>query len=144
MFYAAAFFFAGRFRFYKSIRRLMLHLSIVFSYCFFMLFALYDPVWFILKQEWLVTGTAFLISVSFEKQMLIRLITFLAGMCQGELLYWLMIHHLYDVAFVGSYLWLSCSAVGIVALYGFSQLESLKKQITQRMKNTGKGVTKMS
>lgn len=144
LFYATAFFIAGRYRFYKNVRSVILHLSIVFSYCFFMLFALYDPIWFILKPEWLVTGVTLIIAVSFEKNLLVRLGTFLAGMCQGELLYWLIIHRIYDEAIIGSYIWLSCSSVGIVALYGVSQFESLKKQISQRMKNMGKGVSKMS
>lgn len=144
MFYAAAFIISGHCRFYKSVRSLLLHLSIVFSYGFFMLFALYDPIWFILKPEWLVTGVALIISLTFEKKLIFRLGAFLAGMCQGELLYWLIIHHIYDKAIIGSYAWLSCSAVGIVTLYGVSQFESLKKQISQRIKNTGKGVSKMS
>ncbi|MEC0830142.1 hypothetical protein P8917_16635, partial [Bacillus atrophaeus] len=54
MFYTTACAFGGYLGMYKRLRYIVLHMTLVFAYAFVFLFALYDPVWFIIEPEWVV------------------------------------------------------------------------------------------
>ncbi|MEC1260514.1 hypothetical protein P9D34_08665 [Bacillus swezeyi] len=144
LFYTGAYWLNGYLSIYKSVRRLLLHLAMVFAYGFLFLFALYDPVWFILKPEWLIIMLFVIMTAAFEKSFASRLALFVLGMCQGELLYSLIIRKLYGDIVVGGFSWLSMCSAGIVLIYGMSQCERLVHQIHQIWKRLNKGATKMS
>ncbi|MFN2745575.1 MULTISPECIES: YphA family membrane protein [Bacillus] len=144
LFFTGALIMGGYQSIHKSIKRLFLHLAMVFAYGFLFLFALYDPVWFILKPEWLIIVLFMIMTAAFEKSFASRLALFVLGMCQGELLYSLIIRKLYGDIVVGGYTWLSMCSAGIVLVYGISQYERLVQQIHQKWKRLNKGATKMS
>lgn len=144
LFYAGAYMLGGYAAIHKNMRCLLLHLSMVFAYGFLFLFALYDPVWFILKPEWLIIILFVIMTAAFEKSFVNRLALFVLGMCQGEMLYSLIIRKLYEGMVVGGYSWLSMCSAGIVLLYGVSQYERLVHQVHQKWKRLNKGATKMS
>ncbi len=83
-FYIGAFMLCGYLRLHKSVKRLLLHLSMVSAYGFLFLFALYDPVWFILKPEWLTIILFVIMTTAFERSFAARLGMFVLGACQGS------------------------------------------------------------
>ncbi|MFC1287772.1 hypothetical protein ABE057_05160 [Bacillus paralicheniformis] len=143
-FYIGAFMLCGYLRLHKSIKRLLLHLSMVSAYGFLFLFALYDPVWFILKPEWLIIILFVIMTAAFERSFAARLGLFVLGACQGELLYTFVIRKLYGDIAAGGYSWLSMCAAGIVLVYGISQYERLMHQFYHKWKRLNKGAAKMS
>ncbi|ASB88689.1 hypothetical protein OZL92_04355 [Bacillus sonorensis] len=144
LFYAGAYLLGGYAALHRSIKRLLLHLSMVSAYGFLFLFALYDPVWFILKPEWLIIILFVIMTLTFEKSFINRLALMVLGMCHGELLYSLIIRKFHEGLVAGGYSWLSMCSAGIVLLYGVSQYERLVQQIHQKWKRLNKGATKMS
>ncbi|NPC92780.1 hypothetical protein HOO54_11205 [Bacillus sp. WMMC1349] len=144
LFYTGGYVLGGYFSLYKSIRRLFIHLTMVFAYGFVFLFALYDPVWFILKPEWLIIMLFVMLTVAFEKRFVNRLVMFTLGMCQGEFLYALVLKKIYADVMVGGFTWLSMCSGGVVLIWGISQYEQLMQYIYQKRKRINKGATKMS
>ncbi|KXZ21996.1 hypothetical protein AXI59_12130 [Bacillus nakamurai] len=144
MFFAAAFVYAGRLGMHKQLRYIVIHLTTAAAYGFIFLFALYDPVWFIIKPEWAAVILLTVIMVSVEGRFPERLCLFVLGMCQGELLYSMVIHKIAGAATVGDYPWLSGCSAGAVLLVGLTTYEQLVARISAKSKKTGKGATKMS
>ncbi|QQD80514.1 hypothetical protein JD965_11255 [Bacillus siamensis] len=144
MFFAAAFVYAGSLGMHKRLRNVLIHLTAAAAYSFIFLFALYDPVWFIIKPEWAAVILLTVITVSVEGRFPERLCLFVLGMCQGELLYSAVIHKIAGAAAVGGYQWLSGCSAGVILLIGLTTYEQLAARISQKSKKQGKGATKMS
>ncbi|WP_223255205.1 YphA family membrane protein, partial [Bacillus amyloliquefaciens] len=144
MFFAAAFVYAGSLGMHKRLRNIVIHLTASAAYGFIFLFALYDPVWFIIKPEWAAVILLTVITLSVEGRFPERLCLFVLGMCQGELLYAAVIRNIAGAAAVGDYQWLSGCSAGVILLVGLTTYEQLAARISQKSKKQGKGATKMS
>ncbi|AIU82269.1 hypothetical protein H2N74_11135 [Bacillus velezensis] len=144
MFFAAAFVYAGSLGMHKRLRHFVIHLTASAAYGFIFLFALYDPVWFIIKPEWAAVILLTVITLSVEGRFPERLCLFVLGMCQGELLYAAVIRNIAGAAAVGDYKWLSGCSAGVILLVGLTTYEQLAARISQKSKKQGKGATKMS
>lgn len=112
--------------------------------CVCLSFALYDPVWFIIKPEWAAVILIVLLTASVERNFEKQLVLFVLGMCQGELVYSFVIQKLAGAMAVGGFQWLNACSAGMILLFGISKYEQLASQIGQKSKRSNKGATKMS
>ncbi|MGE6629513.1 YphA family membrane protein [Bacillus sp. NPDC077027] len=118
--------------------------SMVFAYAFFMIFALYDPIWFtLIKSEWIVFGLLMVMAMAYGYNLTARLTLFVLAMCLGEGLYALSIHMLTSVVVIGDMPWLAQAMQGVIFLVGVSQLELLLKNYRSSRKPV-KGAVKSS
>ncbi|TDO13567.1 hypothetical protein DFO69_2016 [Bacillus subtilis] len=143
MFFVCGCVYAGYLGMYRF-RYLMVFLTLVCGYAFVYLFALYDPVWFIIKPEWVAVILLVLLTASVERDFEKQLTLFVLGMCQGELVYSFVIQKLAGGLAVGGFQWLNACSAGMILLFGISKYEQLASQIGQKSKRSNKGATKMS
>ncbi|WP_420805444.1 YphA family membrane protein [Bacillus australimaris] len=100
--------------------------SMVSAYAFFMIFALYDPVWFtLIKVDWAVFTLLILMSLTYGHQLAERITLWMMSVCLGEALYALTIHRLTSFIVIGDLSFLSLVVQGTVFLLGVDQLEKL-------------------
>ncbi|WP_435889692.1 YphA family membrane protein [Bacillus safensis] len=108
------------------IMRIMQLGSMVSAYAFFMMFALYDPVWFtIIKVEWVVFALLILMCMTYAQPLAKRITLWMMSVCLGEALYALTIHRLTSSIVIGDLSFLSFVVQGAVFLLGVDQLEKL-------------------
>ncbi|WP_426579289.1 YphA family membrane protein [Bacillus altitudinis] len=108
------------------IMRIMQLGSMVSAYAFFMIFALYDPVWFtIIKVDWVVFALLILMCLTYGHQLTERITLWMMAICLGEALYALTIHRLTSSIVIGDLLFLSMAVQGAVFLLGVGQLKKL-------------------
>ncbi|MEC2058870.1 MULTISPECIES: YphA family membrane protein [Bacillus] len=143
MFFVCGCVYAGYLGMYRF-RYILVCLTLVAAYAFVYLFALYDPVWFIIKPEWAAVILIVLLTASVERNFEKQLALFVLGMCQGELVYSFVIQKLAGALAVGGFQWLNACSAGMILLFGISKYEQLASQIGQKSKRSNKGATKMS
>ncbi|MDI0272819.1 hypothetical protein QGQ84_04440 [Bacillus safensis] len=108
------------------IMRIMQLGSMVSAYAFFMMFALYDPVWFtIIKVDWVVFSLLILMCMTYGQPLAERITLWMMSVCLGEALYALTIHRLTSSIVIGDLSFLSFVVQGAVFLLGVDQLEKL-------------------
>lgn len=113
------------FKFSYRIMRIMQLGSMVSAYAFFMMFALYDPVWFtIIKVDWVVFSLLILMCMTYGQPLAERITLWMMSVCLGEALYALTIHRLTS-SIVIDLSFLSFVVQGAVFLLGVDQLEKL-------------------
>ncbi len=83
MFFAAAFVYAGSLGMHKRLRHIVIHLTAAAAYGFIFLFALYDPVWFIIKPEWAAVILLTVITLSVEGRFPERLCLLFSACARG-------------------------------------------------------------
>ncbi|MBD3858667.1 hypothetical protein IEE86_02895 [Bacillus sp. 28A-2] len=100
--------------------------SMVSAYAFFMMFALYDPVWFtLIKVDWVVFALLILMCLTYGHQLTERMTLWMMSVCLGEALYALTIHRLTSSIVIGDLSFLSLVVQGAIFLLGVDQLEKL-------------------
>ncbi|WP_445344376.1 YphA family membrane protein [Bacillus pumilus] len=100
--------------------------SMVSAYAFFMIFALYDPVWFtLIKVDWVVFALLILMSLTYGHHFTERVTLWMMAVCLGEALYALTIHRLASSIVIGDLSFLSLVVQGSIFLLGVDQLEKL-------------------
>ncbi|MCM3037323.1 hypothetical protein M3579_15250 [Bacillus pumilus] len=100
--------------------------SMVSAYAFFMIFALYDPVWFtLIKVDWVVFALLILMSLTYGHDFKERVTSWMMSICLGEALYALTIHRLTSSIVIGDLSFLSLVVQGSIFLLGVDQLENL-------------------
>ncbi|WP_260982957.1 YphA family membrane protein [Bacillus pumilus] len=100
--------------------------SMVSAYAFFMIFALYDPVWFtLIKVDWVVFTLLILMSLTYGHDFKERVTLWMMSICLGEALYALTIHRLTSSIVIGDLSFLSLVVQGSIFLLGVDQLEKL-------------------
>ncbi|WP_433961042.1 YphA family membrane protein [Bacillus safensis] len=110
---------------YRMMRIMQLG-SMVSAYAFFMIFALYDPVWFtILKVDWVVFALLILMCMTYGQPLTERITLWMMSVCLGEALYALTIHRLTSSIVIGDLSFLSFVVQGAVFLLGVDQFEKL-------------------
>nr|WP_257215536.1 hypothetical protein [Bacillus pumilus] len=110
---------------YRIIRIMQL-CSMISAYGFFMIFALYDPVWFtIIKVDWVVFALLILMCLTYGHQLTERITLWMMSACLGETLYALTIHRLTSSIMIGDLSFLSLVVQGAIFLLGVDQLEKL-------------------
>ncbi|MFP7271915.1 YphA family membrane protein [Bacillus safensis] len=108
------------------IMRIMQLGSMVSAYAFFMMFALYDPVWFtIIKVDWVVFSLLILMCMTYGQPLAERITLWMMSVCLGEALYALTIHRLTSSIVIGDLSFLSFVVQGAVFLLGVDQFEKL-------------------
>ncbi|MGX9289998.1 YphA family membrane protein [Bacillus sp. A015] len=108
------------------IMRIMQLCSMVSAYAFFMIFALYDPVWFtIIKVDWAIFALLILMCLTYGHQLTERMTLWMMSVCLGEALYALTIHRLTSSIVIGDLSFLSLVVQGAIFLLGVDQLEKL-------------------
>ncbi|WP_457921730.1 YphA family membrane protein [Bacillus safensis] len=110
---------------YRMMRIMQLG-SMVSAYAFFMIFALYDPVWFtIIKVDWVVFALLILMCLTYGQPLTERITLWIMSVCLGEALYALTIHRLTSSIVIGDLSFLSFVVQGAVFLLGVDQFEKL-------------------
>ncbi|WP_423231203.1 YphA family membrane protein [Bacillus safensis] len=110
---------------YRKMRIMQLG-SMVSAYAFFMIFALYDPVWFtIIKVDWVVFALLILMCMTYGQPLTERITLWMMSVCLGEALYALTIHRLTSSIVIGDLSFLSFVVQGAVFLLGVDQFEKL-------------------
>lgn len=110
---------------YRMMRIMQLG-SMVSAYAFFMIFALYDPVWFtIIKVDWVVFALLILMCMTYGQPLTERITLWMMSVCLGEALYALTIHRLTSSIVIGDLSFLSFVVQGAVFLLGVDQFEKL-------------------
>ncbi|WP_445661666.1 YphA family membrane protein [Bacillus sp. FSL M8-0256] len=110
---------------YRMMRIMQLG-SMVSAYAFFMIFALYDPVWFtIIKVDWVVFALLILMCLTYGQPLTERITLWMMSVCLGEALYALTIHRLTSSIVIGDLSFLSFVVQGAVFLLGVDQFEKL-------------------
>uniref|UniRef100_UPI00403F92BE YphA family membrane protein n=1 Tax=Bacillus sp. FSL P4-0322 TaxID=2954583 RepID=UPI00403F92BE len=110
---------------YRMMRIMQLG-SMVSAYAFFMMFALYDPVWFtIIKVDWVVFALLILMCLTYGQPLTERITLWMMSVCLGEALYALTIHRLTSSIVIGDLSFLSFVVQGAVFLLGVDQFEKL-------------------
>lgn len=110
---------------YRMMRIMQLG-SMVSAYAFFMIFALYDPVWFtIIKVDWVVFTLLILMCMTYGQPLTERITLWMMSVCLGEALYALTIHRLTSSIVIGDLSFLSFVVQGAVFLLGVDQFEKL-------------------
>lgn len=100
--------------------------SMVSAYAFFMIFALYDPVWFtLIKVDWVVFALLIMMSLTYGHHFTERVTLWMMAVCLGEALYALTIHRLTSSIVIGDLSFLSLVVQGSIFLLGVDQLEKL-------------------
>ncbi|WP_438799229.1 YphA family membrane protein [Bacillus safensis] len=108
------------------IMRIMQLGSMVSAYAFFMMFALYDPVWFtIIKVDWVVFTLLILMCMTYGHSLAQKITLWMMSVCLGEALFALTIHRLTSSIVIGDLSFLSFVVQGAVFLLGVDQLEKL-------------------
>ncbi|MEH2999687.1 hypothetical protein ABEO94_01370 [Bacillus pumilus] len=114
------------FRSGHQMMRIMQLGSMVSAYAFFMIFALYDPVWFtLIKVDWVVFALLILMSLTYGHHFTERVTLWMMSICLGEALYALTIHRLTSSIVIGDLSFLSLVVQGSIFLLGVDQLEKL-------------------
>lgn len=114
------------FRSGHQIMRILQLGSMVSAYAFFMIFALYDPVWFtLIKVDWAVFVLLILMSLTYGHQLTERITLWMMSVCLGEALYALTVHRLTSSIVIGDLSFLSLVVQGAIFLLGVDQLEKL-------------------
>ncbi|OLP64970.1 hypothetical protein BACPU_19260 [Bacillus pumilus] len=125
----------------QRIMRIMQCCSMISAYAFFMIFALYDPVWFtIIKVDWVVFSLLILMCLTYGHQLTERMTLWMMSVCLGEALYALAIHRLTSSIVVGDLGFLSLTVQGAIFLLGVDQLEKL--MTTRSSRKPVKGAAK--
>ncbi|MGN7390235.1 YphA family membrane protein [Bacillus safensis] len=125
---------------YRMMRIMQLG-SMVSAYAFFMIFALYDPVWFtIIKVDWVVFALLILMCMTYGQPLTERITLWMMSVCLGEALYALTIHRLTSSIVIGDLSFLSFVVQGAVFLLGIDQFEKLLNARSSR--KTVKGAAK--
>lgn len=125
---------------YRMMRIMQLG-SMVSAYAFFMIFALYDPVWFtIIKVDWVVFALLILMCMTYGQPLTERITLWMMSVCLGEALYALTIHRLTSSIVIGDLSFLSFVVQGAVFLLGVDQFEKLLNARSSR--KTVKGAAK--
>ncbi|PRR92999.1 hypothetical protein C6W20_05930 [Bacillus sp. NMCN6] len=115
--------------------------SMVSAYAFFMIFALYDPVWFtLIKVDWVVFALLILMSLTYGHHFTERVTLWMMSVCLGEALYALTIHRFTSSIVIGDLSFLSLVVQGSIFLLGVDQLEKLLNARSSR--KTVKGAAK--
>lgn len=110
---------------YRMMRIMQLG-SMVSAYAFFMIFALYDPVWFtIIKVDWVVFALLILMCMTYGQLLTERITLWMMSVCLGEALYAVTIHRLTSSIVIGDLSFLSFVVQGAVFLLGVDQFEKL-------------------
>ncbi|WP_438825129.1 YphA family membrane protein [Bacillus safensis] len=110
---------------YRMMRIMQLG-SMVSAYAFFMIFALYDPVWFtIIKVDWVVFALLILMCMTYGQPLTERITLWMMSVCLGEALYAVTIHRLTSSIVIGDLSFLSFVVQGAVFLLGVDQFEKL-------------------
>ncbi|WP_353856524.1 hypothetical protein [Bacillus sp. Bos-x628] len=126
-----------------QIIRIMQLCSMTCAYAFFMIFALYDPVWFtIIKVDWVVFALLILMCLTYGHQLIERVTLLMMSVCLGEALYALTIHQLTSSFVIGDLAVLSFVVQGVIFLLGVDQLEKLLS--TRSSRKPVKGAAKSS
>ncbi|WP_426501782.1 YphA family membrane protein [Bacillus safensis] len=110
---------------YRMMRIMQLG-SMVSAYAFFMIFALYDPVWFtIIKVDWVIFVLLILMCMTYGQPLTERITLWMMSVCLGEALYAPTIHRLTSSIVIGDLSFLSFVVQGAVFLLGVDQFEKL-------------------
>ena len=121
--------------------RIMQLCSMISAYAFFMIFALYDPVWFtIIKVDWVVFALLILMCLTYGHQLTERITLWMMSVCLGEALYTLVIYRFTSSMVIGDLTVLSLVVQGVIFLLGVDQFEKLLS--TRSSRKSVKGAAK--
>lgn len=93
------------------------------AYVTFHLFEIFDPVWLILKKEWMMGICLGYLAILLQKSFKGRLLIIISGTIQGEILYAYILNKYGFPYQISSFAYLDAFALTIALLLGFSFIE---------------------
>ncbi|WP_246942230.1 hypothetical protein [Bacillus pinisoli] len=126
---------------YSYMKLLYLFISTVimsFSYVSFHLFKIYDPVWVMFHPSFMVAVLLTYLALLLVKNQKERYIIFLFGLCQGELLYGIIMDYFSFPVIFGALSFFDIAAIGLTCISCWNGFEKLSAAINQSIKKTNK------
>ncbi|MBL4954124.1 hypothetical protein JK635_18315 [Neobacillus sp. YIM B02564] len=100
-------------------------LIISIAYVSFHLFEIFDPIWVILKKEWLISIGMCFLTIILQKKLHGRIVIAVSGTMQGEFLTAFVLNKLHIPYSVGGFAYLDVCSLTSVLLVCWSLLENL-------------------
>ncbi|MDR6998560.1 hypothetical protein [Neobacillus niacini] len=114
------------------------------AYVTFHLFEIFDPVWIIIKKEWMMGILLGYLAILLQKTLRGRLLIVLNGTMQGEFLYALILSKYHFPYSIGAYAYLDVCALISFLLVGWSFFENAGTIFQNHFNYTGKAKQKSS
>lgn len=114
------------------------------AYVTFHLFEIFDPVWIIIKKEWMMGILLGYLAILLQKTLRGRLLIVLNGTMQGEFLYALILSKYHFPYSIGAYAYLDVCALISFLLVGWSFFENAGTIFQNHFNYAGKAKQKSS
>jgi hypothetical protein len=100
-------------------------LIISFGYVAFLLFELFDPIWIIVKREWMLAFIITYLSVLLQKRLIWRISTIIIGCIYGDILFAIIIFRFSFPYAIGSLSMLDVCSLASIMLFGWEGIKNL-------------------
>lgn len=118
--------------------------TITLAYTAFHLFEIFDPIWIIVKKEWMLGIALSYLAILLRNNLKGRLLILISGTMQGEFLYAYILSK-YDFPYpIAAPAYLDAFALTAVLLVGWSLLEQMGVYFEQHTHSLNKGKQKSS
>lgn len=114
-------------------------MALTSAYAGIQLFALYDPVWFLIERNAVIIGLLGILSIYLGKSMAERLGLFVLSMSQGEFLFWVILGKFHQGLVIGTSDYLNMTAAGFAIICIWTYLESIAAEFNQQIQKSAKG-----
>jgi hypothetical protein len=114
------------------------------GYVTFLLFEIFDPVWLILKKEWMMGICLGYLSLLLQKTLKERLLMMISGTIQGEILYAYILSNYGFSNQISSLAYLDAISLTTIMLIGWSCIENASAFFDHHFKITEKEKQKLS
>lgn len=115
--------------FYRKNKKVILYFYlcsfiVTTAYAAFHLFEIFDPIWLIIKKEWLLGISIGYLTILLQKGLKERLFIVISGTMQGEILYAYFLSQYHFSYQIASSSYLDVCSLSIILLIGWSILEN--------------------
>ncbi|MCL6571342.1 MAG: hypothetical protein K6T88_06590 [Bacillus sp. (in: Bacteria)] len=114
------------------------------AYVTFHLFVIFDPAWIIIKKEWMMGLCFGFLSILLQKPLKGRLIVFVSGAIQGEILFAYILSGFQITYPIGAFAFLDVCSITATLLVGWSCLENASVFVQNHFHFFEKGKQKSS
>lgn len=117
---------------------------IMLVYTTFLLYELFDPVWVVFNRTFMLSGLIIITIITLQRPFIKRLISMVAGVTQGEILFAAMLNNLSLPYVAGTRSFLDMIAILIALLLGISGFKSMSIYFEQHIKHLEREKQKQS
>ena len=108
---------------FKLISFYLTSLTITFAYAGIMLFRVYDPVWFILDIRFIIGAFISILAIYLGRASFQRYSLFVIALCQGEVLYWIVLGQFHNEITFGTESFLDMLSIGCFIIFLWSGIQ---------------------